>query len=158
MVEPIATLLFNVCSAVTVECCVLYPCCLDVFGMFAVKYGLFCNFILVCSQVPYKQANRFQYIFIKLTGHLYKEGIHTEIVVPMVLKCSIHEKECRKIMNYIHASFCLAYCEFWKNPSHNYLFQLWNAMNVQTLEFLYSSRATIFMGGVNHLILVEMSP
>ena len=25
-----------VCSAVTVECCVLYPCCMGVFGMFAV--------------------------------------------------------------------------------------------------------------------------
>ena len=31
-----ATVLFNVCSAVTVECCVLYPCCVDVFGMFAI--------------------------------------------------------------------------------------------------------------------------
>ena len=24
---------------VTVECCVLYPCCMGVFGMFAVMYG-----------------------------------------------------------------------------------------------------------------------
>ena len=32
----IATVLFTVYSAVTVECCVLYPCCLGVFGMFAV--------------------------------------------------------------------------------------------------------------------------
>ena len=31
--NPLATVLFNVCSAVTVECCVLYPCCV---GMFAV--------------------------------------------------------------------------------------------------------------------------
>ena len=31
-----ATVLFSVCSAVTVECCVLYPCCMGVFGMFAV--------------------------------------------------------------------------------------------------------------------------
>ena len=31
-----ATVLFNVCSAVTVECCVLYPCCMGEFGMFAV--------------------------------------------------------------------------------------------------------------------------
>ena len=31
-----ATVLFNVCSAVTVLCCVLYPCCVGVFGMFAV--------------------------------------------------------------------------------------------------------------------------
>ena len=30
------TVLFNVCSAVTVECCVLYPCCGGVFGMFSV--------------------------------------------------------------------------------------------------------------------------
>ena len=31
-----ATVLFTVCSAGTVECCVLYPCCIGVFGMFAV--------------------------------------------------------------------------------------------------------------------------
>ena len=34
-----ATVLFTVCSAITVECCVLYPCCVGVFGMFAVMYG-----------------------------------------------------------------------------------------------------------------------
>ena len=27
---------FSVCSTVTVECCVLYPCCMGVSGMFAV--------------------------------------------------------------------------------------------------------------------------
>ena len=31
--NPFATVLF---SAVTVECCLLYPCCMGVFGMFAV--------------------------------------------------------------------------------------------------------------------------
>ena len=30
------TVLFNVCSAGTVECWVLYPCCMCVFCMFAV--------------------------------------------------------------------------------------------------------------------------
>ena len=30
------TVLFTVCSAVTVECCIVYPCCVCVFGMFAV--------------------------------------------------------------------------------------------------------------------------
>ena len=34
--NPFAMVLFSVCSAVTVECCVLYPCCMGVFGMFAV--------------------------------------------------------------------------------------------------------------------------
>ena len=34
--NPFVTVLFTVCSAVTVECCVLYPCCVGVFGMFAV--------------------------------------------------------------------------------------------------------------------------
>ena len=34
--NPFATVLFSVCSSVTVECCVLYPCCMGVFGMFAV--------------------------------------------------------------------------------------------------------------------------
>ena len=34
--NPFSTVLFSVCSAVTVECCVLYPCCMGVFGMFAV--------------------------------------------------------------------------------------------------------------------------
>ena len=31
-----ATVLSNVSSSVTVECCVSYPCCVGVFGMFAV--------------------------------------------------------------------------------------------------------------------------
>ena len=31
--NPLATVLY---SAVTVECCVLYPCCMGVFSMFAV--------------------------------------------------------------------------------------------------------------------------
>ena len=34
--NPFATVLFTVCSALTVECCVLYPCCVGVFGMFSV--------------------------------------------------------------------------------------------------------------------------
>ena len=33
---PFATVLFSVCSVVPVESCVLYPCCMGVFGMFAV--------------------------------------------------------------------------------------------------------------------------
>ena len=33
---PFATVLFTVCNAVTVECCVLYPCCMVVFGIFVV--------------------------------------------------------------------------------------------------------------------------
>ena len=37
--NPCATVLFTVCTAVTVECCVLYPCCMGVFGMFAVIEG-----------------------------------------------------------------------------------------------------------------------
>ena len=35
-VNPFAMVLFTVCSAVTVECCVLCLCCMGVFGMFAV--------------------------------------------------------------------------------------------------------------------------
>ena len=34
--NPFARVLFNVRSAVTVECCILYPCRVGVFGMFAV--------------------------------------------------------------------------------------------------------------------------
>ena len=30
--NPFATMLFNVCSSVTVECCVLYPCCVGFVG------------------------------------------------------------------------------------------------------------------------------
>ena len=36
LVEPFATVLSTVCSAVAVEYCVLYPCCVGVFCMFAV--------------------------------------------------------------------------------------------------------------------------
>ena len=31
--NPFVTVLFTVCSSVTVECCVLYPCCVGVFSM-----------------------------------------------------------------------------------------------------------------------------
>ena len=34
--NPFATVLFNMYSAVTVECCVLDPCFVGVYGMFAV--------------------------------------------------------------------------------------------------------------------------
>ena len=34
--NPFATVLFNVCSAVTVEWCVLYPYYVGVFGIFAI--------------------------------------------------------------------------------------------------------------------------
>ena len=34
--NPFATVLFNVCRAVTVKCCVIYPCYVGRFGMFAV--------------------------------------------------------------------------------------------------------------------------
>ena len=34
--NPFATVLFALCSAVTVEYCVLYPCCVGEFGMLAV--------------------------------------------------------------------------------------------------------------------------
>ena len=34
--NPFATMLFSVCSVVIVECCVLYPCCMCVLGMFAI--------------------------------------------------------------------------------------------------------------------------
>ena len=34
--NPFVTVLFSVCSAVTVECYVLYPCCMGMFAMFAV--------------------------------------------------------------------------------------------------------------------------
>ena len=38
--NPFATVLFSVCSAVTVECCIFYPCCMGVFGMFAVMFAV----------------------------------------------------------------------------------------------------------------------
>ena len=33
---PFATVLFTVCSAVTVECCIVCPCCVGVSGIFVV--------------------------------------------------------------------------------------------------------------------------
>ena len=36
LLNPFATVLFSVYSAVTVECCVLYTCFMGVFGMFPV--------------------------------------------------------------------------------------------------------------------------
>ena len=31
--NPFATMVFSVCSAVTVECCVLYTCCMSEFAV-----------------------------------------------------------------------------------------------------------------------------
>ena len=36
--NPFATVLFNECSSLSVQCCVSYPCCVEVFDMFAVMY------------------------------------------------------------------------------------------------------------------------
>ena len=35
--NPFATVLFTVCSAVTVECCVLYPCCVGMWCLLLSK-------------------------------------------------------------------------------------------------------------------------
>ena len=37
--KPVATVLLMLCSAVFVECLVLNPCCVVMFGMFCVMYG-----------------------------------------------------------------------------------------------------------------------
>ena len=37
--KPVATVLLMLCSAVLVECLVLNPCCVVMFGMFCVIYG-----------------------------------------------------------------------------------------------------------------------
>ena len=39
LLNSFARVLFTLCRAVTVECCVLYSCCVGVFGNFAVMYG-----------------------------------------------------------------------------------------------------------------------
>ena len=50
--KPFATVLFNVCSAVTVECCVLYPCCVGVFGMLLLckEEGLFSSVFAITER------------------------------------------------------------------------------------------------------------
>ena len=37
--KPVATVLLMLCSAVFVECLVLNPCCVVMYGMFCVMYG-----------------------------------------------------------------------------------------------------------------------
>ena len=46
--KPFATVLFSVCSAVTVECCVLYPCYVGVIGMFMFAVDVRNNALLQC--------------------------------------------------------------------------------------------------------------
>ena len=51
--NPFATVLFNAGSAVIVECCVLYPCCVGMCGMFApVHLQLLRGGICVCMMCP----------------------------------------------------------------------------------------------------------
>ena len=37
--KPVATVLLKLCGAVFVECLILNPCCVVIFGMFCVMYG-----------------------------------------------------------------------------------------------------------------------
>ena len=66
--NPFATVLFSVCSAVTVECCVLYPCCMGVFGMFAVMYGrrLFSSVFTITERVD--MGLYVIFLFVSLLG------------------------------------------------------------------------------------------
>ena len=50
--NPFATVLFTVSSAVTVECCVLYSCCVGMFDMFAVmsERRLFSSFFAITER------------------------------------------------------------------------------------------------------------
>ena len=50
--NPFATVLFTVFSAVNVECCVLYPCCVVVFGALVNVFVGFWDVDYVC-QLPY---------------------------------------------------------------------------------------------------------
>ena len=56
--NPFATVLFNVCSAVTVECCVLYPCCMGCLllckeeGTSPVSLQLWRGGIWTCMRCP----------------------------------------------------------------------------------------------------------
>ena len=45
--NPFSTVLFSVCSAVTVECCVLYPCCMGGFVNCLVKQFAICLGVFV---------------------------------------------------------------------------------------------------------------
>ena len=44
--KPVATVLLMLCSAVFLECLVLNPCCVVMFGMFCVIYGRISIFAL----------------------------------------------------------------------------------------------------------------
>ena len=59
---PFATVLLNVCSAVTVECCIWYPCCVGVFcilllwneeGSSPLSLQLLRGRICACMRCPY---------------------------------------------------------------------------------------------------------
>ena len=60
--NPLATVLFSVCSAVTVKCCVLYPCYMGVLvclllcmeeGSSPVSLQLLRGWIWACMRCPY---------------------------------------------------------------------------------------------------------
>ena len=45
--NPFAMVLFSVCSVVTVDCGVLYLCCMGVFGMFVVMEGRSITYLIL---------------------------------------------------------------------------------------------------------------
>ena len=58
----------NVCSAVTVECFVLYPCCVGVFGMFAVMLVLRAVFNMLVRKASPRGPMCFRYMIFSLSG------------------------------------------------------------------------------------------
>ena len=68
--NPFATVLFSVCSAVTVECCVLYPCCMGVFGMFAVMCGFVYINVLLHGHCRVRLEHHFCLFYVDLEAKL----------------------------------------------------------------------------------------
>ena len=80
---PFATVLFTVCSAVTVECGVLYTCCVGVFGMFVVSLQLLRRGIWACMRYP-----------CLCLCWVLRCGLCYPISICVVLRCSVGVSVC----------------------------------------------------------------
>ena len=88
--KPVATVLLMLCSAVFVECLVLNPCCVVMFGMFCVMYGriIFSSVFAITDRGILACMMSQCYVFVRF-GDRYDVGQFPYMRYLVIVGCSV---------------------------------------------------------------------
>ena len=106
--NPFATVLFNVHSAITVECCVLYPCCV---GVFAVSYVRKKALLQCLSNHAQLRTNKSPILISYL--HKVDETHHPSPLCPL---CKTHPHTTDHLFNCTHLYTSSNILDLWLSP------------------------------------------